>query len=210
MVALIEQRNAIAQEDGSDSGLLVPNELIELTLPILVGVTHTHADAIRHARPVSLLKQWHDRKRLLGLLRVIARQWTPQHSGIDGAINDVIDHCNRGRIKPRIDYERIRLGFLNETVEYQIGCRRSAGDDANSLVLEPRIREGVDPIQPATRPKNQRVRSVVIRICNLNDVIALRHAHDDVALVECQCSAHKTWRVWEPRERNALVQFFRK
>src|SRR5215475_7989670 len=210
MIALIEQRNAIAQEDRSDSGLLVSNELIELTLPILVRVAHTHADAIGHARPVSLLKQRHDRKRLFRLLRVIAGQWTPQYSGIDGPITDVIDHCNRGRIKPRIDYERIRLGFLNETVEDQIGCRRSAGDHANSLVLKSRIREGIDPIQPATRPENQRIRSVVIWICNLNNVIALGHAHDDVALVDCQCSAYKSWRVWEPRERYALAQFFRK
>src|SRR5262245_46096636 len=140
---------------------------------------------------------------------MIARQWTPQHSGIDGPINDVIDHCNCGRSKPRIDYERIRLGFLHETVEYQIGCRRRAGDHANSLVLEPRIREGVHSIQPATRPENQRIRGVVIWICNLNDVIALGYAHDDVALVKCQCSAHKTWRAWEPGERNALAQFFR-
>src|SRR5262249_21149902 len=44
---------------------------------------------------------------------------------------------------------------------------------------------------------------------DLNYVIALRHAHDDVAFVKCESFAHKAGRIRKPGESNAFSQFLR-
>src|SRR5258708_18414389 len=54
-IAVIEQRHAEAQQQLVDGGLVLLNGAIELALPLLIGVTHAHGDAIGEARTAGFL-----------------------------------------------------------------------------------------------------------------------------------------------------------
>src|SRR4029077_8809627 len=105
--------------------------------------------------------------------------------------------------------KRIRFGICDQSVEHHIGCWRRSGDDANALILEPLLGENVSAIQTAARLEHQCIGGPGVWVRDLNDVVALWHAHDDVAFVKCEGFAHKAGRIRIPGERNSLSQFLR-
>src|SRR5258708_12589656 len=81
-VALVQQRHAEVEQDLVDLALVLLDQLVELPLPVLVGRTHAHADAIDQLWPGGLLHHRRDMKRA-GLLRIQAPHRAPHHAGLD-------------------------------------------------------------------------------------------------------------------------------
>src|SRR3954454_19100128 len=62
-IALVQQRHAEIEQDLVDLALVLLDQLVELPLPVLVGATHAHADAIDQLWPGGFLHQRRDMKR---------------------------------------------------------------------------------------------------------------------------------------------------
>src|SRR5262245_16341648 len=77
-IVVIEERHAEAQQQLVDGGLVLSDGAIELALPILIGVSHAHGNAIGEAGTGRLLDQWHDGCRRGRLSGVIAGHWAPE------------------------------------------------------------------------------------------------------------------------------------
>src|SRR5581483_6493383 len=50
LVVLVEQRYAIVEQDPVDGRLVLLDQAVELALPVLIGGTHAHANAIHKPR----------------------------------------------------------------------------------------------------------------------------------------------------------------
>src|SRR5438128_11266983 len=85
LVVLVEQGNAVVEQDLVDRGLVLLDQTIKLTLPVLVRAPHTHADAEDELRPGLLLHERRDMKRRVRLPRIKAGHRSPEHAGVDVA-----------------------------------------------------------------------------------------------------------------------------
>src|ERR1044071_6702787 len=72
LVVLVEQGNAVVQQDLVDGGLVLLDQTVKQPLPVLVSPTHPHADAKRQSRAGLFLHKRRDMERRGGLLRIEA------------------------------------------------------------------------------------------------------------------------------------------
>ena len=102
-------------------------------------------------------------------------------------------------IDARIDDERIRLGVGHQAIGRHVVAGRSAGHDADAFALEARIFQGIYAVEALPLLEHERVGRAVVGIGDLNHVIALRGAHDDVAPVRGERVAHEAGGLRIPR-----------
>ena len=72
-------------------GLVLGNELIQETLPLLIGMAYPHPDSIDHALSGCFLDKWRDLHRNFGVLRELTRDRPPKNGDVD-AISFEIPH----------------------------------------------------------------------------------------------------------------------
>src|SRR6516225_10307711 len=83
LIVLVEQGNAEVEQDLVDRRLVLLDEAVEQPLPVLIGRTDTHADAINEARSRRFLHQRRDMQRRIGLPGVETRHRSPENAGLD-------------------------------------------------------------------------------------------------------------------------------
>ena len=79
----------------------------------------------------------------------------------------------------------------HETVGYQIVPRGRPRHNPDAFVLEARIAQRVHALKAMPPFEHESISRAVIRIGDLHQVIALRHAHDNVAFVGRERIAHE-------------------
>src|ERR1700737_1307284 len=84
-VVLVEKGHAVGCQNPDDFGLVLGDELVQDTFPVLIGMAHPHSDSIYHARSGRFLDERRDLHRDLGVLREIAGDRAPKDGGIDAA-----------------------------------------------------------------------------------------------------------------------------
>src|SRR5690606_41969601 len=83
LIVLIQKGHVIVQQDAVDLSLMLLNEPIKRSLPLLVGRTYSHGDAIAHAGAAFLLDEGNHRQFLTGVLDEITGHRPPDRRGID-------------------------------------------------------------------------------------------------------------------------------
>src|SRR3954453_12095831 len=111
-VLFVEKRHAVAREKPVDGAMIFRDEAIEFAFPVLVGVSHAHADAVGNAWTALLMHERDDVEIGLGVLDEVAADRTPENRDIDFAGLQVLEHLVRGRIKTRVDDEWIGVDRL--------------------------------------------------------------------------------------------------
>ena len=102
-----------------------------------------------------------------------------------------MDH-RRGRgIDAGIDHQRVGLRIYHETVGCHVVPGRSPRHDTEALALEAQIAQRVNAVKAMPLFEHQSISRAVIWIGDLHQVIALRHAHDNVAFVGRERIAHE-------------------
>ncbi len=200
MVAVVEERHAVVQQHFVDGALVLRDGAVEQPLPLLIGVTHPHRDAISEPRSHGLLDQRHHRDRRSRVPRAIAGHRPPQHTGIDLAADQVLHHVGGGGRDAGIDHQWIWFGLCHQAMGDQMVGWRRPGDDADAPLLEPRIAQRVGAVEATALLEEQRVDRAVIWVGDLHQIVALGRAHDQVATMRAECIAHKARRLRVPRE----------
>ena len=119
---------------------------------------------------------------------------------------EIVDHGLRRRIDARVDHQRIWLCIRHQAVDRHVGGGRRAGNDADMLALEPRVFQRVDLVESAARLGDQRIGRAVIGIGALDQFVALRKAHDDIAAMRAERHPHEAGRLREIHVVELLLQ----
>src|SRR5579871_515301 len=91
-IALVENRDVVADQELVDLGLVFRDELVERAFPFLVRWTNRHTDSKDHLRTVGFLHQRRDDQRRIHPACEIARHRAPQDAAVDIALIEVVDH----------------------------------------------------------------------------------------------------------------------
>src|ERR1700722_9943851 len=78
LVALIKQGNAIGAQDRLNFALILGDQLVQVALPVLIGMSHPHGDPVDHSRAALFLREPHDRGRGFSLRGVVAGEGPPE------------------------------------------------------------------------------------------------------------------------------------
>ena len=106
---------------SEDLGLVLGDELVQKTFPVLIGMAHPHSNSIDHVWSGRFLDERRDLHRDFGALREIASDRPPKDGGINAAAFEIRDHRRCRRVKPRIDHERIGFDVLQKPIDREIG-----------------------------------------------------------------------------------------
>ncbi len=98
--------------------------------------------------------------------------------------------CGRG-IDAGVDYQWVGLRIGHETVGSHDVPGRRPSHDADVFAVEAWIAQRVHALQSMPLFEHERVSGAVIRIGDLDQIIALWDAHDDVAFVRRERIAHE-------------------
>ena len=99
----------------------------------------------------------------------------------------------------RIDDQRIGLGVGHQAIGRHVAAGRSAGHDADAFALEARVSQRIYAFEALPLLEHECVGRAVVGIGDLNHVIALRDAHDDVAPVRSERVPHEAGGLRIPR-----------
>ena len=105
-----------------------------------------------------------------------------------------------------IDHQLIRLGVRHQTVDRHVGGRRRAGHDADMLAFQALVFQRRNVFEAAARLGDQRIGGAVIGIGSLNQIVALRKAHDDIATMGPERHPDEAGRLREIHVVQLLVQ----
>ena len=129
------------------------------------------------------MEERHDIHRHAALLGQPTRGRPPEDRHVDLLLGEIRDHFRRDRLMLALGPEGVgRIGMdplANELQLAQAVGRRRPGDDADLLVLQPRVVEALEVRQLALA-RDQDIGRAVIRVGGLDDVAA-RRADDQVA-----------------------------
>ena len=101
-------------------------------------------------------------------------------------------------IDARIDNQWVRPGIGHEAIDRHVARGRRSRHDADAFAVQPRIADGVDAVELAVRFEHERVGRAIVRVGDLDQIIALRDAHQNIASMRSERIAHETRRLRVP------------
>ena len=105
-----------------------------------------------------------------------------------------------------IDHQLIGSGIRHQAVDRHVRARRRAGHDADTLAFQALVFQRRHVFEAAALLGDQRIGGAVIGIGALNQVVALREAHDDVATMGAKRHPDEAGRLREVHVVQLLVQ----
>ena len=188
---LVEQGHAVVEQHAVDLGLELPDQRVDLLLPLRLVLAHAHGDAEVHPELAARIAlQRRHREGEVVALEVVAGDRPPHQPHVDHPIAQILQHLPVRLLDPGVHDQVVGLGAAHQTVAQQQVGRRAAGDDPEACGGEVRAAEAGEALLVLV-PDHHDVGRVVVGVAVLDQLVGRDRAHDQVAELGAKRVAHE-------------------